>query len=48
MGGLLMAGKEGQSSDYEVGKGKTPKHTRWKPGQSGNPSGKAKKADSLK
>lgn len=26
--------------DYEVGHGKPPKHTRFKPGQSGNPSGK--------
>ena len=26
--------------DYEVGKGKPPKETRWKKGQSGNPSGR--------
>ena len=27
---------------YEVGKGKPPKHTRFKPGQSGNPRGRPK------
>lgn len=43
-----MAGKQGKSGDYEVGKGKTPKHTRWKPGQSGNPSGKRKREESLR
>ena len=29
--------------DYEVGYGKPPKGTRWKPGQSGNPGGRPKK-----
>jgi len=29
-------------SEYEVGYGKPPKGTRWKKGQSGNPSGKKK------
>ena len=29
--------------DYEVGYGKPPKSTRWKPGQSGNPKGRPKK-----
>ena len=28
--------------DYEVGYGKPPKHTRFKPGQSGNPKGRPK------
>jgi hypothetical protein len=28
--------------NYEVGKGRTPKATRWKPGQSGNPKGRPK------
>jgi hypothetical protein len=28
------------SKDYEVGKGKPPKHTRFQKGQSGNPSGR--------
>jgi hypothetical protein len=32
----------------EVGYGKPPKATQWKPGQSGNPKGKAKGAKSLK
>lgn len=26
-------------ADYEVGYGKPPQHTKWKPGQSGNPGG---------
>lgn len=32
------------SSDgnYEVGRGKTPKHSRYRPGQSGNPKGRKK------
>lgn len=34
--------------DYEVGYGKTPKHTRFKPKQSGNPSGRPKGARGLK
>lgn len=29
--------------DYVVGKGKPPRHTQFKPGQSGNPSGRPKK-----
>ena len=29
--------------DYEIGKGRPPKHTRWKRGQSGNPSGAKKR-----
>jgi hypothetical protein len=28
--------------DYPVGKGRPPVHTRWKPGQSGNPKGRPK------
>lgn len=28
---------------YKVGYGKPPKHTQWKPGQSGNPKGRSKK-----
>ncbi len=31
----------------EVGYGNPPKHTQWKKGQSGNPSGKKKKEESL-
>lgn len=30
------------TDDYEVGYRKTPKHTRFKPGQSGNPRGRPK------
>jgi hypothetical protein len=29
--------------DYEIGKGRPPKHTQWKRGQSGNPSGAKKR-----
>src|SRR5262245_58605577 len=31
-----------QRGDYEIGKGRPPKSTRWKPGQSGNPKGRPK------
>lgn len=33
--------------DYEVGYAKPPKHTRFKPGQSGNPGGRPKGSRSL-
>lgn len=33
-------------NDYEVGYKKPPKHTRFKPGDSGNPSGRPRKARS--
>lgn len=36
-----MAKKSG-SGDYEIGHAKPPKHSQWKKGQSGNPSGKKK------
>ena len=29
-------------ADYEVGRGKPPLHTRFKPGESGNPKGRPK------
>ena len=32
---------------YEVGYGKTPQHSRFKPGQSGNPKGKPRGAKNL-
>jgi hypothetical protein len=32
---------------YEVGYGKPPKSKQWKPGQSGNPKGRGKKAKSV-
>jgi hypothetical protein len=38
----------GGSGDYEVGFGKPPKHTRFKPGQSGNPRGRPKGTKNLK
>jgi hypothetical protein len=33
--------------DYEIGRGRPPKHTRFKSGQSGNPRGRPKKPKSL-
>jgi hypothetical protein len=36
------------NKDYEVGYGKPPRHTRWKAGQSGNPSGRPKGSRGLK
>jgi hypothetical protein len=32
-----------EAVDYEVGYGRPPKHTRFQPGRSGNPSGKRKR-----
>lgn len=37
-----------EEADYKVGKGRPPKHTRFRRGQSGNPSGKKKGTRSLK
>jgi len=34
-------------ADYEIGYGKPPKHTRFKPGRSGNPRGRPKAARGL-
>lgn len=39
---------ENHNQNYEVGKGKPPKHTQWKKGHSGNPSGKKKKEETLR
>lgn len=36
------------TSEYEVGYGKPPRHTRFKPGRSGNPRGRPKDAKGLK
>lgn len=36
------------TSPYEVGYGKPPRHTRFKPGKSGNPRGRPKDAKGLK
>lgn len=38
----------GPNKAYEVGYGKPPKHTRFKPGQSGNPKGRPKGTNNLK
>jgi hypothetical protein len=35
------------SDDYEVGYGRPPKHTRFKPGESGNPKGRPKGTKNL-
>ena len=35
------------SSDYEIGYGKPPKHSQFKPGQSGNPRGRVPVKDKL-
>ena len=34
--------------DYEVGYGRPPKHTQFKPGQSGNPKGRPKDSRNIK
>ena len=39
---------KGGSGDDEVGYGKPPKHTRFQPGQSGNPRGRVKGTKNLK
>lgn len=36
------------ADSYEVGYGKPPKHSRWKPGQSGNTKGPKKKPGSVR
>ena len=40
-------GNEGEKTDYEVGFGRTPKGTRFKPGKSGNPKGRPKGSKNL-
>ena len=42
------AGLDGPDAGYEVGYGKPPQHTRFKPGVSGNPKGRKKNSKSLK
>lgn len=41
---LSPAPTEGEGPSYEVGYGKPPKHTRFRPGQSGNPMGRPRGA----
>lgn len=36
------------SDQYDVGYGKPPKHTQWKPGRSGNPKGRPKGSRNFK
>jgi hypothetical protein len=36
------------NKDYEIGYGKPPKHSRFKPGQSGNPKGREKGSKGLR
>ncbi|QNH35567.1 DUF5681 domain-containing protein [Aminobacter sp. MDW-2] len=43
-----MRGGNGASEPYDVGYGKPPKATRFKPGKSGNPKGRPKESLSLK
>ena len=40
-------GDENENKDYEVGFGKTPKASRFKPGQSGNPKGRPKASNNF-
>lgn len=42
-----MADDGNPDDDYEVGYGKPPKHTRFKPGRSGNPRGRPKKSKNV-
>jgi hypothetical protein len=42
----LYRDKQGNNRG-DVGRSKPPKHTQWRPGQSGNPNGRPKKAASL-
>ena len=43
-----MKRKKGGSGGYEVGYGKPPEHTRFKPGRSGNPAGRPKRSKNLR
>ena len=37
-----------EQDQYEVGYGKPPKDSQWKPGQSGNPNGRPRKSNDFK
>src|SRR5271168_5244673 len=43
----VMPHDHDQELDYQVGHGNPPRHTRFKPGQSGNPRGRPKSAKNL-
>jgi Family of unknown function (DUF5681) len=42
VGRKITAGKGGGKNGYEVGYGKPPNHSQFRPGQSGNPAGRRK------
>ena len=42
-----MMDDDDQDRDYDVGYGRPPKHSRFKPGQSGNPGGRPKKSKEM-
>ncbi|HPG28775.1 MAG TPA: DUF5681 domain-containing protein [Myxococcota bacterium] len=44
----MSESKTPPEADYDVGYGKPPKHTQFKPGQSGNPRGRPKGTKNLK
>jgi hypothetical protein len=46
-GAEVLEGPVSEPVDYEVGYAKPPRHSRFKPGQSGNPKGRPKLAKSL-
>jgi len=43
----MSGDKKKPGGDYEVGYGKPPKHTQFKPGETGNPRGRRKKDKDL-
>ena len=43
-----MSAEKSSSGDYEIGYGKPPKRTRFKPGESGNPRGRPNGTKNLK
>lgn len=44
-GRSMTWGQSAAMADYEIGFGKPPKHTRFKPGKSGNPKGRPPRGD---
>ncbi len=45
---VQAAAPRGESPDYAIGRGKPPRHKRFKPGQSGNPGGRPKGSRNFK